>query len=154
MIVVQHMPGKFTAALSQRLDAMSAVDVKEAADGDRPRPGLVLVAPGDRHLVIEDGGVIRLSNDAPVNGCRPAADVTMTCAARVFGHRAAGLVMTGMGRDGAAGLAAIKQADGVTFAQDRASCVIYGMPKAAIDAGVVDEVLALDAIAPRLAELT
>ena len=152
-VIVQHMPASFTAQLADRLNGLSAVSVREARDGDVPAAGTVFVAPGDRHLEVSDGGVLRLTDGAPVNGCRPAADVTMASAARVFGRRAIGLVMTGMGRDGAAGLSAIKQAEGITLAQDKDSCVIFGMPKAAIDAGVVDEVLALDAIAARLTSL-
>jgi two-component system chemotaxis response regulator CheB len=114
---------------------------------------MVFIAPGDRHLEVADGGVLQLTDGAPVNGCRPSADVTMASAARVFGRRAIGLVMTGMGKDGAAGLGSIKHADGITLAQDQATSVIFGMPKAAIDAGVVDEVLSLDDIARRLQEL-
>ena len=153
LIVVQHMPAQFTAALAERLDGVSAVDVREAKNGDRSRPGLVLIAPGDRHVELADNGAIRLDDGPEVNGCRPAADVTLRAAARVHGRRAAGLVMTGMGRDGADGLAAIKGAGGVTLAQDRASSVIWGMPRAAVELGVVDEVLPLDDIAARLARL-
>jgi two-component system chemotaxis response regulator CheB len=153
VIVVQHMPAQFTAALAERLDALSAVDVREARDGDRVRPGLVLVAPGDRHVDLADNGAVRLDDGPEVHGCRPAADVTLRAAARVHGRRCAGLVMTGMGRDGAEGLAAIKAAGGVTLAQDRGSSVIWGMPRAAVELGVVDEVLGLDELAARLARL-
>jgi len=153
ILIVQHMPASFTATLAERLNALSAVTVREARDGDRPLSGLVFIAPGDRHLEVTERGFLRLGDGPPVNGCRPSADVTMTGAARAYGTRAIGLVMTGMGRDGAAGLAAIKQADGVALAQDQASSVIFGMPKAAIDAGVVDEVVPLDQLARRLQEL-
>jgi two-component system, chemotaxis family, protein-glutamate methylesterase/glutaminase len=153
VLIVQHMPANFTATLAERLNSLSAVPVREARDGDRPLAGVAYMAPGDRHLEVGEGGFLRLGDGPPVNGCRPAADVTMADAARVFGTRAIGLVMTGMGRDGAAGLAAIKRVDGITLAQDQQSSVIFGMPKAAIDAGVVDEVLALDQIARRLQEL-
>jgi two-component system chemotaxis response regulator CheB len=153
LIIVQHMPPQFTAALAERLDAVSALDVREARDGDRPRGGLVLIAPGDRHVDLTDGGVVRLDDGPELNGCRPAADVTLRAAARVHGRRAAGVIMTGMGRDGAEGLAAIRAAGGVTLAQNRTSSVIWGMPKAAIELGVVDEVVALDEIAGRLARL-
>ncbi len=153
VIIVQHMPAKFTATLAERLNALSAVSVREARDGDRPIAGVVFVAPGDRHLEVTERGFLRLGDGPPVNGCRPSADVTMAGAARAFGQRAIGLVMTGMGRDGAAGLAAIRRGEGVTLAQDQASSVIYGMPRAAVDAGVVDEVLPLDRIARRLHEL-
>jgi two-component system chemotaxis response regulator CheB len=153
MVVVQHMPAAFTAALAERLDGLSAVRVKEAAAGDTPAQGVVLIAPGGRHLEFGDRGVIRLTNGPAVHGCRPAADVTMRSAALVFGHRAVAVVMTGMGRDGAAGVSAIKGKDGTAIAQDEATSLIYGMPKAAIDTGVIDAILPLDSIAPYLARL-
>lgn len=149
-IVVQHMPAQFTAALAERLNSLSAVEVREAVEGDVLRPGLVLVAPGGRHVELDDAGRITLSDGPLVHGCRPAADVTMEAAARVFGRRCIGVVMTGMGKDGAAGLTAIKRADGKTLAQDQESSVIYGMPKAAVEAGAVDDVAPLDDIAGRL----
>jgi two-component system chemotaxis response regulator CheB len=153
ILVVQHMPASFTATLAERLNNSSAVSVREARHGDIPAAGMVFVAPGDRHLEVADGGILRLTDGPLVNGCRPSADVTMAAAARVFGRRTIGLVMTGMGKDGAAGMTAIKQSDGITLAQDRDTSVIFGMPKAAIDAGVVDEVLPLDDIASRLEQL-
>jgi two-component system chemotaxis response regulator CheB len=153
VLIVQHMPANFTTTLAERLNALSAVSVREARDGDRPIAGVVFIAPGDRHLEVSERGFLRLGDGPPVNGCRPSADVTMAGAARAFGARSIGLVMTGMGRDGAAGLSAIHRADGVTLAQDQATSVIFGMPKAAIDTGAVDEVLPLDRIARRLQEL-
>lgn len=147
VVVVQHMPAHFTGALAERLDAVSRISVHEAQAGDRPLAGTVLIAPGDRHLEFDDRGAIVLTDGPHVNGCRPAADVTMISAARVYGRRALAVVMTGMGKDGAAGALAIKRADGKTLAQDQASSVIYGMPKAAIDAGAIDEVAALADIA-------
>jgi two-component system chemotaxis response regulator CheB len=153
LLIVQHMPAQFTAALAERLDSQSAIEVREARAGDRPRQALALIAPGDHHLEIGDGGVLRLDDGPEVNGCRPSVDVTMRSAARVFGRRAVGLIMTGMGRDGADGLAAIKAAGGVTLAQDRASSVIWGMPRAAIETGAADEVVALDDIPGRLGRL-
>jgi two-component system, chemotaxis family, protein-glutamate methylesterase/glutaminase len=147
IVVVQHMPAGFTAALAERLDAASRVSVQEAQDGDRPQPGLVLIAPGDRHLEFDDRGLVVLTDGPLVNGCRPAADVTMISAARAYGRRSLAVVMTGMGRDGAAGALAIKRADGKTLAQDQATSMIYGMPRAAIDAGAIDEVAALGDIA-------
>lgn len=153
VLIVQHMPANFTTTLAERLNSLSAVTVREARDGDRPIAGVVYIAPGDRHLEVTDRGFLRVTDGPPVNGCRPAADVTMAGVARAFGQRAIGLVMTGMGRDGAAGLAAIRQVDGVTLAQDQASSVIFGMPRAAIDAGVVDEIVPLDRMARRLQEL-
>ena len=147
VIIVQHMPGGFTGPLAERLDAMSRIVVREARAGDRPSPGTVLIAPGDRHLELDDRGQVTLTDGPLVNGCRPAADVTMLSAARTYGRRALAIVMTGMGRDGAAGALAIKRADGKTLAQDQATSVIFGMPKAAIDAGAIDEVAALGDIA-------
>ena len=143
VVVVQHMPAHFTGALAERLDAVSRISVHEAQAGDRPLAGTVMIAPGDHHLEFDDRGAIVLTDGPHVNGCRPAADVTMISAARVYGRRALAVVMTGMGKDGAAGALAIKRADGKTLAQDQASSVIYGMPKAAIDAGAIDEVAAL-----------
>jgi two-component system, chemotaxis family, protein-glutamate methylesterase/glutaminase len=147
VIIVQHMPGGFTGPLAERLDAMSRIVVREARAGDRPSPGTVLIAPGDRHLELDDRGQVALTDGPLVNGCRPAADVTMLSAARTYGRRALAIVMTGMGRDGAAGALAIKRADGKTLAQDQATSVIFGMPKAAIDAGAIDEIAALGDIA-------
>jgi len=149
-MVVQHMPAQFTAALAERLDGLSAVSVKEAETGDRPLPATVLIAPGNRHLEFDDRGRVILTDSAPVNGCRPSADVTMKSAARVYGRRCIGVIMTGMGRDGTAGMAAIKEVDGRNLAQDPDTCVIGGMPRSAIDAGAVDHVVALDDIASRL----
>lgn len=147
VVIVQHMPAGFTAALAERLDATSRVTVREAATGDRPMPGTVLIAPGDRHLEFDERGFVVLTDGPMVNGCRPAADVTMMSAARVYERRALGVVMTGMGKDGAAGALAIKRTGGKTLAQDQATSVIYGMPKAAIEAGAIDEVAALGDIA-------
>jgi two-component system chemotaxis response regulator CheB len=147
IVIVQHMPAGFTGPLAERLDAASHVSVSEARTGDRPLPGTVLIAPGDRHLEFDDRGMVSLTDGPQVNGCRPAADVTMISAARVYGRRSLAVVMTGMGRDGADGALAIKRAHGKTLAQDQATSVIYGMPRAAIDAGAIDEVAALGDIA-------
>lgn len=147
VVVVQHMPAGFTTALAERLDAASKVSVSEAHVGDRPMVGHVLIAPGDKHLEFDERGAVVLTDAPPVNGCRPAADVTMQSAARVFGKRSLAVVMTGMGKDGALGALAIKRAEGKTLAQDQQTSVIYGMPKAAIDAGAIDEIAALGDIA-------
>jgi two-component system chemotaxis response regulator CheB len=149
-IIVQHMPAQFTSALAERLNGLSAIEVREAREGDRPRQGVALVAPGDQHLEVGEGGVLHVTDGPEVNGCKPSVDVTMKSAAKIFGRRAIGVIMTGMGKDGAEGLAAIKAAGGRTFAQDKATSVIYGMPRAAVEAGAVDEVVALDDIAGKL----
>lgn len=150
VVIVQHMPAHFTGALAERLDHDSPLTVREAQEGDRPRPGLVLIAPGDRHLEFDDRGNVVLRDGPTVNGCRPAADVTMLSAARVYGRRTVGVVLTGMGRDGTAGALAIRRAEGRTLAQDEESCVIFGMPRAAIEAGAIEEVAPLSEIASRL----
>ena len=147
LVVVQHMPAGFTAALAERLDAASRVSVREAQHGDRPLAGGVLIAPGDRHLEFDERGMVMLTDGPQVNGCRPAADVTMLSAVKVYGRRTLGVVMTGMGKDGAAGAVAIKKVDGKTCAQDQLTSVIYGMPKAAVEAGAIDEVVPLSEIA-------
>ncbi|MBA3462840.1 MAG: chemotaxis response regulator protein-glutamate methylesterase [Deltaproteobacteria bacterium] len=147
VVIVQHMPAGFTAALAERLDAASRVSVREAQTGDRPFPGTVLIAPGDKHLEFDERGFCVLTDGPMVNGCRPAADVTMMSAAKIYERRSLAVVMTGMGKDGAAGALAIKRVGGKTLAQDAATSVIYGMPKAAVDAGAIDEVCALSDIA-------
>jgi two-component system chemotaxis response regulator CheB len=143
IIVIQHMPAGFTGPLAERLDAASRVAVREAQAGDRPLAGSVLIAPGDRHLELDERGMVVLTDGPPVNGCRPAADVTMLSAVKVYGRRTLAVVMTGMGKDGAAGALAIKRAEGKTCAQDQHTSVIFGMPRAAIDAGAIDEVVPL-----------
>lgn len=150
VLIVQHMPAQFTAALAERLDGLAALEVREARDGDRIAPGLVLVAPGDRHVVVDRSARLKLNEGPLVNGCRPSADVTLQSAAPVYGPRLTAVVMTGMGRDGAVGAAAVKAAGGRVLAQDRATSVIYGMPRAVAEMGIVDETLALDQIAPAL----
>ena len=147
IVVVQHLPAAFTGPLAERLDSISAIRVREAAEGDKPEEGCALIAPGDRHLEFTDGGAIHLTDGPEMHGVRPAADITMCSAARVFGRRCIGVVMTGMGKDGTDGLKAIKAAGGPTFAQDQQSCVIYGMPRSAVEAGAVDKVLPLDDLA-------
>jgi two-component system chemotaxis response regulator CheB len=150
LLIVQHMPTGFTAALAERLDALCAIRVREARHGDRPEPALALVAPGDHHLEVAPDGTLAIVDGAEVNGVRPSADVTMRAAARAWGRRAIGVVMTGMGRDGAEGLREIKRVGGTTLAQDRASCVVYGMPRAAVELGAVDKTVPLDGLAEAL----
>ncbi|MGZ3449488.1 MAG: protein-glutamate methylesterase/protein-glutamine glutaminase [Polyangiales bacterium] len=151
IILVQHMGAALTSALATRLDGLGAFRVREAQDGDRVRVGVAVLAPGDRHLVLAGGGGLRMTEEAPVHGVRPAVDVTMRSVASAFGGRAVGVVLTGMGRDGALGLGAIKAAGGRTIAQDQASSVVFGMPKAAIELGVVDEVAPLAGIGAAIA---
>jgi two-component system chemotaxis response regulator CheB len=154
VVIVQHMAtSALTAALAARLDAHGGFRVREAETGDRPRPGVALIAPGGKHLSFVAGGAVRLTDDPPVHGVRPAVDVAMKSAASCFGARLVGVVLTGMGRDGALGLAAIKAAGGRTIAQDKETSVVFGMPRAAAELGVVDEVAPLDGVAAAIARM-
>ena len=150
VVVVQHMPEHFTTAFAARLDRLCTVRVKEAVDGDRVLAGHALIAPGNRHMrVAPDGRSYRvcLSSEAPVNRHRPAVDVLFhSCAEYVRAH-AVGVIMTGMGDDGARGLLAMRKAGALTLAQDEESCVVFGMPKVAVDLGAADEVLPLSRLA-------
>ena len=151
VLVVQHMPPGFTRSLAERLDRHSALQIKEAQDGDTVLPGHGYVAPGGFHMVVEKrvSGqmVIRLLQSPPVLGLRPAANLTLEAVAQVYGAGSIGIILTGMGSDGADGLQAIKAARGIVIAQDQATSVIYGMPRAALESGCVDRVLPLEQIA-------
>jgi two-component system chemotaxis response regulator CheB len=147
LIIVQHMPDGFTGALAEQLSEASGFAVREAQAGDLAAPGSALLAPGGTHLLLDRTGRVQLRADPPVHGVRPAADPTLVSAAQSFGARSIGVVMTGMGRDGAKGLAAVKASGGTTLAQDKATSLVYGMPKAAVELGVVDTVSPLDRMA-------
>ena len=139
----------FTANFAERLNQLCAVDVKEANDGDRVRPGCVLIAPGNRHTMINRNGaqyVVRVVDGPLVARHRPSVDVLFRSVAQAAGANAVGVIMTGMGDDGADGLVEMKKAGASTIAQDEATCVVFGMPKVAIDRGAVDEVLPLQRI--------
>jgi len=149
VLIVQHMPASFTASFAQRLNQRSPLHVEEAQDGQEIRIGSAYVAPGGIHMAVEKErgrAIIRLQDTPPVNSVRPSADVTMISVARLSGPCSMGVVLTGMGSDGAEGLAQIKAAGGLTLAQDKESSAIFGMPKAAIERGVVDGVLPLSKI--------
>lgn len=140
VIVIQHIPASFTGALAAQLDRRVPLKVKEAQAGDRLRPGTILVAPGDYHLLLQADSRIHLNQGPKIKGHRPSIDVTMQSAAQVYGARTKGVVLTGMGDDGTMGLVAIRAKGGKTFAQDAQSCVINGMPQRAREKGVVDHV--------------
>jgi len=156
ILVVQHLPAGFTAEFAKSLDRICTLEVKEAQDGDVIKPGRVLIAPGDHHLSIEKrplATVARLSDDPPMNGHRPSADVLFASVAREFGNRAMGVIMTGMGRDGAKELGTIFREGGITIGQDEASSVVYGMPKVAWELGHVVEQIPLERMAERICRL-
>ncbi|HVH85662.1 MAG TPA: chemotaxis response regulator protein-glutamate methylesterase [Terriglobales bacterium] len=149
ILVVQHMPEGFTEMFARRLNECCAIDVKEARSGDVLLAGRALICPGNRHLRVKRmplGDVVVLADDDKVNGHRPSVDVLFRSVAQEFGRHSIGLLMTGMGEDGADGLGAVKAAGGLTVAQDEHSCVVFGMPKAGIDRGHVMRVVPLDAI--------
>ncbi|MDX1957100.1 MAG: chemotaxis response regulator protein-glutamate methylesterase [Leptospiraceae bacterium] len=149
IIAVQHMPEKFTKAYASRLNQVSQMDVKEAEHGDRVIPGTVLIAPGSFHMsLVKSGAQYRVEvKDGPlVSRHRPSVDVLFRSVAKSAGENAIGIIMTGMGDDGANGLLEMKQSGAITYAQNEESCVVFGMPKEAIKRGAVDKILPLDDI--------
>lgn len=150
IVIVQHMPPFFTAAFARRLDTVCAVEVKEAEEGDAVTAGRVLIAPGDRHLLLERAGgryLVGLKDGPLVSRHRPSVDVLFRSAARSAGPNAVGVIMTGMGDDGARGMLELHEAGAATIAQDEATCVVYGMPAEAVKRGGVQKVVPLNRIA-------
>ncbi|WP_426232760.1 protein-glutamate methylesterase/protein-glutamine glutaminase [Pararhizobium sp. DWP3-4] len=150
IVIVQHMPEKFTAAFAKRLNSLCEVEVKEAVDGDPVLRGHVLIAPGDQHMLLERQGAryyVSVKTGPLVSRHRPSVDVLFRSAARAGGGNAMGVIMTGMGDDGARGMEEMKQAGAFTVAQDEATSIVFGMPKEAIARGGVDRVVPLDQIA-------
>jgi len=155
--IVQHMPEKFTAMYAQRLDGLCAMNVREAKDGDRLERGVVLIAPGGRHMQLRKAGgqyFAVVADGPPVNRHRPSVDVLFRSVARCAGRNALGVIMTGMGDDGARGLREMFDAGAQTIAQDEASSVVFGMPKEAIRLGAATRILALQAIGPAIEQYT
>lgn len=153
VLVVQHMPEGFTQAFAERLDYLCELKVKEAEHGEPVQPGVVYIAPGHSHLRVHNGGLglrVALDQDGPVNQHRPSVDVLFDSVAELPGAASVGVILTGMGRDGAAGMRRLKDAGGYNLAQDESSSVVYGMPREALLSGGVDEVLPLEQIAPAL----
>jgi two-component system chemotaxis response regulator CheB len=150
IVIVQHMPEKFTAAFAKRLDTLCAVHVKEAADGDTVIRGRALIAPGNRHTLLKRSGAryyVEVKDGPLVSRHRPSVDVLFRSVARYAGRNAVGVIMTGMGDDGAHGMAEMKEAGATNLAQDESTCVVFGMPAEAIKHGGVDKVLPLGSLA-------
>jgi two-component system, chemotaxis family, protein-glutamate methylesterase/glutaminase len=153
ILIVQHMPEGFTEMFSRRLDEICAIRVKEAQSGDLLLAGRALVCPGSRHMKVKRlplGDVVVLADEPRVNGHRPSVDVLFRSVAEEFGDKSLAVIMTGMGEDGANGLGLVKAAGGMTIAQNEESCVVYGMPKAAIERGYAVRVVGLEALANTL----
>ena len=147
--IVQHIPPVFSKTFAERLNECCAMEVREAVHGDEVRPGLVLLAPGDFHMVVDwetNSYRVRLRQDPPIHFTRPAVDMLFNSAAKCAGRNALGVLLTGMGRDGAQGMQQLKAAGAINLAQNEETCVVYGMPRAAVELGVVDRVLPLDHI--------
>ena len=152
VLMVQHLPVGFTKPLADRLNASSQLAVREATEGDEPRRGLVLIAPAGTHMEMSSAGRLHMNQDPPIWGVRPAADVTFTTVAGRFQRRVVGAVLTGMGRDGALGAKAVRDNGGVCFAQDEATSVVWGMPRAAHEIGAADRLVPIDEIAQAITE--
>ncbi|MGB3222676.1 MAG: chemotaxis response regulator protein-glutamate methylesterase [Desulforhopalus sp.] len=156
VVIVQHMPEHFTTSFAERLNSLSKMTVKEAGDGDTVIPGRVLLAPGNKHILLQRSGAryyVQIKEGPLVSRHRPSVDVLFRSAARYAGKNAVGVIMTGMGDDGAKGMMEMKEAGASTIAQDEKSCVVFGMPKVAIELGGVDQVLPLNKIAQAVAAL-
>ena len=156
IVIVQHMPANFTTAFAQRLDSLSQITVKEAADGDSVLNGQALIAPGNFHMLLKRSGAryyVQVKNGPMVHHQRPAADVLFRSVANYAGANAIGIILTGMGADGAAGLLEMKEAGARTIAQDEQSCVVFGMPKEAIKLGAAEKVVSLGYVAQTALEM-
>jgi two-component system chemotaxis response regulator CheB len=157
IVIVQHMPGVFTRSFASRLNNICSLQVKEAEENEELQPGRVLVAPGGKDLVVisDDSGSGRIELIESQNrvGASPRIDATMVTAAEVYGAESVGVIMTGMGSDGASGMEKIKKSKGGTIAQDEETCLVYGMPKVAIERGCIDWVVSLDMIPDKVMEL-
>lgn len=153
ILITQHMPPGFTKSFADRLDKICKISVKEAVHGERVLPGHAYIAPGDKHLLVAKNGAnyqTCLSDEPPVNRHRPSVEVLFRSAAKVAGPSALGVMLTGMGKDGAVAMNEMREAGSYNFAQDEASCVVFGMPREAINVGAVHEVLPINAITPHI----
>ncbi|CUU10693.1 MAG: chemotaxis response regulator protein-glutamate methylesterase [Fimbriimonadales bacterium] len=152
MLIVQHMPEGFTRSLAERLDRQSPMSVREANAGDRLQPGVAYLAPGGRHLKLAQDRTLQLSQDPPVHGVRPSVDVTLLSVAQHFTGKVVIAILTGMGSDGAMGARTLHAKGARVLAEDESTCVVFGMPRAVIQAGCADRVVPLDQMAQALYE--
>ncbi|WP_127477497.1 protein-glutamate methylesterase/protein-glutamine glutaminase [Sulfurivermis fontis] len=155
LVLIQHMPGSFTPAFAQRLNQLCAIEVREAKDGDELKPGLALLAPGGKQMVLDQRAgrtTVRITESEPGQNYKPSVDVTFTSVARIFPGQALAVVLTGMGADGREGARLMKQGGSTVWAQDEASCVVYGMPAAIVEAGLADAVLPLSEIGTAISQ--
>ncbi|MEZ4525479.1 MAG: chemotaxis response regulator protein-glutamate methylesterase [Desulfobacterales bacterium] len=149
IVIVQHMPENFTTAFAKRLNEICEIEVREAEDNDHVVPGLALIAPGNRHMLLQRSGanyLVRIKDGVPVYYQRPSVDVLFRSVAKHAGRNAVGVLLTGMGADGAKGLLEMRQSGAYTLAQDEKTCIVFGMPKEAIKIGAVDEVVPLPSV--------
>jgi two-component system, chemotaxis family, protein-glutamate methylesterase/glutaminase len=153
VLIAQHMPEGFTASMAERFDTLSQLQISEARDGDLITPGCVLIAPGGKHLLVGRHRHVEISDAPPHLGVKPGADLLMESAAQQIGADCLGVILTGMGRDGADGMLAIRKAGGRTIAQDEESCVVYGMPRAAVEIGAIEVSAPLDQIAENIVRI-
>jgi two-component system chemotaxis response regulator CheB len=156
IVIVQHMPEKFTKSFADRLNDLSKINVKEADDGDRVIPGTALIAPGNKHMILRRSGAnyyVEVKNGPLVKRQRPSVEVLFNTVAKYAGSNAVGILLTGMGSDGSEGLLKMKQAGAATIAQDEKSCVVFGMPKEAIQLGAADSILDLKLIPEAMLDL-
>ncbi|MDP3290931.1 MAG: chemotaxis response regulator protein-glutamate methylesterase [Sulfuricurvum sp.] len=155
-IIVQHMPANFTGPFAERLNGLCAMEVREARNGDSITPGVALIAPGDYHMVVRRSGAryyVEIGSGEKVSGHRPSVDVLFNSVAKIAGVNAIGVILTGMGGDGARGLLSMRNAGSRTLGQDESSCIVYGMPKVAFDIGAVEKQLPLNKIAQEIITL-
>ena len=153
ILIAQHMPETFTKSFADRLDKLCRINVAEAQGDERVLPGHAFIAPGHSHLLLKRSGanyMTELSRGEPVNRHRPSVDVLFRSAAKIAGKNSIGVIMTGMGKDGAQGMLEMHKAGAYNFAQDEATCVVYGMPKEAVMAGGVDEIIPLQDMARKV----
>lgn len=156
IVIVQHMPEHFTKTLAERLNGLCAISVKEAANGDTVMPGQALIAPGNHHMLLRRSGAryyVELKDGPMVCNCRPSVDVLFRSVAKYAGKNTVGVILTGMGSDGARGISELKELGAKTIAQDEESCVVFGMPKEAIKTGSIDTVLPLENISAQIMNL-